>query len=932
MKSHKGHNFLSGVSPEYIDHLNQQFIEDPDSLPMSWRLFFEGIEVGKSSSSISNGRTSNGKTNGAVESENLEHQVALLIKGYRQRGHLAASLDPLNRPKKTDEDPRLDLKLYGLDKVSPDKKFDAAQLIGLPPSPLKTITSHLQETYCKSIGIEYMHISDQRTLDWLEARMEPNKNRTQFSNEDKKQILNDIAEATLFEDFLQKNFTGQKRFSLEGAESLIPAMKQVVRRLGQSKHKEVVLGMAHRGRLNVLVNVMKKPYGDVFSEFFGAQFSEEFEEFESSGDVKYHLGYSTDVNVDGQPVHISMAFNPSHLEAIGPVVEGMTKAKQFDNFNSDPRAIAPLLIHGDAAVIGQGVVTETLNLSGIDGYDTGGTIHIVINNQVGFTTFPEESRTSSYCTDFAKAIQAPVIHVNGEDVEAVVHAMSLAIDFRSEFLRDVFVDIYSYRKYGHNEGDEPRFTQPKMYDIISKKKNPLEIYQDQLIKEKQVDSNYCQDLRDQILGKLESAINQIKENPKQFNIESLGKSWQGLKPAKSEQMLETFKAPIDAKLADELIEGLHHIPKEIKPLPKVSRMLEKRLAKIKEEKAVDWAVAEQLAFASLLQEGYNVRLSGQDSKRGTFSHRHIELRDIKTEETFMPIRQFENNSKFYAYNSPLSEYAVLGFDFGYSSSSPKTLTLWEAQFGDFANGAQIMMDQFISSTESKWRRMNGIVLLLPHGYEGQGPEHSSARLERFLQLAGGGNFQVAYPTTAAQFCHILRRQVKRDFRKPLIIMSPKSPLRMPEVSSPLTDITEGHFQNLILSGAPAKTAKRLVFCTGKVYWDLVKKAGESGQEKETAFVRVEQLYPLDLKAIEKIKSEYKAVKDWVWCQEEPKNMGAWGFFCLETAELNLPWRYAGRKRSASPATGNPKRHIEEQEHLVNEALGLTSEKDKETTQ
>lgn len=912
-------DYLQSFPAEEIEKLRQLHAQNPNEVPASWRYFFDGMSLANEAQAIDDSSAKATSTSPAKDrrSSDEESKVVNLIEAFRQRGHLEAKLDPLGRSH-NNETSQLGLSQFGLKNSDKNKKFEAAKNIGLTPSSVEQILAHLKKTYCSSIGVEYMHISDEKTRLWLEKKMEPQANRSQFNPDEKKQFLNDIAEATLFEEFLQKSFTGQKRFSLEGAESLIPALKQIVRKISAYEAKETVIGMAHRGRLNVLVNVMRKPLENIFSEFFGASFSSDFE---GSGDVKYHMGYSAEVDVNGSALHMSLGFNPSHLEAIDPVVAGMAKAKQKDKYGDNPSAIVPILIHGDAAVIGQGVVSETLNFSEIDGYCTGGTLHIVINNQIGFTTLPQESRTTLYCTDFAKATQSPILHVNGDDVEAVIHAVTLATEFRQEFHRDVFVDIYSYRKYGHNEGDEPRFTQPQMYSLIGKKKNTYEIYREQLLQQKNLSPSDVDKISNDITEQFEAALKSAKEKPKDFNIDAFKKNWGKLKPANEEDMLAGSSFPLKKKSFDQIVEALHSVPDSIKPLPKFKRMLDTRLKKIKENDTIDWAVAEQLAYGSLIQEGYNVRLSGQDCKRGTFSHRHYEFFDSQGNGSHIPLKKFETeNSSIDVYNSPLSEYAVLGFDYGYASSSPNTLTIWEAQFGDFANGAQIMIDQFIASSESKWRRMNGIVMLLPHGYEGQGPEHSSARLERFLQLAGQGNMQVCYPTTPAQFFHLLRRQVMRDFRKPLIVMSPKSPLRMPEVVSSQKEICSGQFENLLISGAPPKEAKKLIFCTGKVYWDLVKAAKDKKAEKETALVRIEQIYPLDFKKIEKIQKDYKNVNDWVWCQEEPKNMGAWPFFRLQTLDMNLPLRYAGRTTSASPATGSPKSHTQELESFLNTAF------------
>ncbi|MDZ4661571.1 MAG: 2-oxoglutarate dehydrogenase E1 component [Pseudomonadota bacterium] len=920
-------SYLSFVSPEYLENLRSTYFQNPESLPLTWRLFFDGVEVGEQlaheyleglGTTNGNGKGGNGhfSETGVAAGIDTELRILNLIEAYRQRGHLAAHLNPLSEfppifPK------HLELGKFGLERISSSEKYQAAKIIGLPPSTLPDIVQRLREIYCRDIGVEYKHISDDGLVSWLENKMEPTGNRTLFKVEENKVVLEDLIHATLFESFLQKSFTGQKRFSLEGGESIIPAMKRIVRIAAAEGAKEVIFGMAHRGRLNVLANVLKKSPEEIFSEFEGAPFATDFG---GSGDVKYHLGYSNNADVNGSQIHFSLCFNPSHLEAIGPVLLGVARAK-LDHLYPKSEQVLPILIHGDAAVIAQGVVTESLNMANLEGYATGGTIHLVINNQIGFTTSPEDARSTAYCTDFAKAVQAPVFHVNGDSVESVMHVVSIAAEFRSKFKRDVFVDIYCYRKYGHNEGDEPRFTQPVMYAQIGKQKSTLDKFSEILVRRNEFSREYIEERKKAYNDELEQKLESVKQDKKPQNINTMKSRWSKYRVAKPGEMCEFLDTSIKATDFEKIIETIHEIPKDIEPLPKFKKMLEGRLEKFKQDGLLDWAMAEQLAMGSLLLEGYTVRFTGQDVRRGTFSHRHAEITDSRNSKKIIPLKKLESNGSHLAiYNSPLSEYAVMGFEYGYSLAEPNALTIWEAQFGDFGNGAQIIIDQFISSSESKWRRMSGLVLLLPHGYEGQGPEHSSARLERFLQLAGDDNFYVCYPTTSSQMFHLLRRQVIRPFRKPLIVMTPKSPLRMPEVMTPKSDFLKGGFKTILKDESHPSNTTRVFFCSGKVFWDLQKRMHEKGLQGKVTIVRLEQLYPLDQKGFLELKDKYKNVKEWVWVQEEPKNMGAWSYFKLATDDLGFNFKYVGRKSSASVATGSSNSHKKELEQLLEEAF------------
>lgn len=903
--------FLQSLSPEYLDYLEGKYYEDPDSLSPDLQLFFDALDLAREE--MRAGGYAMADDSWQVVDELRVHE---LIEAYRQRGHLKAKIDPLSLYTSPIA-AHLDLKDFGLHDVDPQRQFQVAKELGLPPSNIKTIVEHLEATYCRYVGVEFHYIRDEGIRSWIRERIEKNKNQPLFSPEEKLEILRHVYRASLFENFLQTNYTGQKRFSLEGGEALIPALKAGIEVCGDLGAKEVVLGMAHRGRLNVLVNVLEKPYQEVFKEFEGVELPDHFE---VSGDVKYHNGFSQDIRTkSGVAMHLSLAANPSHLEWVNPVVEGMARAKQDTKHQEDRNSVVPFLIHGDAAVIGQGVVAETLNLAQLSAYKTGGTVHIVINNQIGFTTGPEDARSSLYCTDFAKSFQLPIFHVNGDQIEDVVNAIRLASEFRMKFNRDVFVDIWCYRKYGHNEGDEPRFTQPKMYELIEKHRSPLEIYTQKLTDDHSVEQaavdQFALGFKDDLSKKKEL----VKSGSRKVEVDMFRGQWIGLETANREKVLSLVNAPVDPKHFDQVIRAIHEIPSNRKAVSKFQKMIEARLKRVQEKDELDWACGELMAFGSLLLEGKSVRLTGQDVVRGTFSQRHAAMRDTETGDRHFFLDSLRSaGSKILIHDSPLSEAAVMGFEYGYSSSQPHTLVIWEAQFGDFANGAQIIIDQFIASAEAKWYRMNGLVLMLPHGYEGQGPEHSSARLERFLQLCAQDNLQVAYPTTPAQHCHLLRRQLHRKFRKPLVIMTPKSPLRMPEVVSKKADFTDSGFQHLLIDHSPK--AERVLLCSGKVYWDLLKEAKERKILERVALVRVEQLYPLDKPALRKLFEQYKAISDWRWVQEEPKNMGAWMHMKLNFIDLGIPLSYVGRSPAASPATGSYLKHEREQRQLIEDSL------------
>jgi len=908
--------FLDQISPDYLESLEFQYQNDPDSLSNDWAFFFEAFRLGQGEKIIERVEA---QVSAATQDSTVidELRVLEMISMYRLVAHLVADIDPLGMRKPPFE-VNLDLKTFKLDGIDKNRLFQAALELGLPPSTIDQVVKHLKSTYLERVAVEFVYIRDPEISGWLKKRIDQFENATPFSNDQKKEILKHLACANHFENFLQLNYTGQKRFSIEGGECLIPAMKRVIELSSDLGAEEVMIGMAHRGRLNVLVNVLQRPSEELFKEFEGAELPEFVE---ATGDVKYHQGFSNDIQLpNGKKIHLSLAPNPSHLEFVNPVVEGMVRAKLEDRYKNDESKIVPMIIHGDAAVIGQGIVPETLNLSLLKGYRTGGTIHIVINNQIGFTTSPTDARSTYYCTDHAKSIQCPVFHVNGNDPEAVVHAIEIATEYRMKFRKDVFVDIVCYRKYGHNEGDEPRFTQPQMYEIIGKQKNPFQLYRDKCIEAKVCDAETADGYISEIDGILKERRSKIQNAKRILQADSLKGQWQGFKCPNSEDMIAKVDTSIASETMDLIIDKIHEFPKEMKIMPKFRKMFDARRQKIDGEDEIDWAVGEALGFGSVILDGYNLRLSGQDSTRGTFSHRHAAFTDTDTLQKHYPLQNLKEGQKtFQVFDSPLSEAGVLGFDYGYSLSSPQTLVIWEAQFGDFANGAQVIIDQFISSGETKWYRMSGIVLLLPHGYEGQGPEHSSARLERFIQLCSQNNMQVCYPTTPAQICHLLRRQMNRPFRKPLIVMTPKSLLRHPMAISRKSDFTKGSFYTILED--KCKSPERVILCSGKVYYDLKKKALESNVDDKILLVRVEQLYPLDQPQLQALRQKWDKLP-WVWCQEEPKNMGAWFHMKLKFIEWNWNLDYVGRPPSASPATGSHLQHMRELEKLLIDALGL----------
>ena len=888
-----------------IEALFQQYIKDPNAVDASWRDFFKGFEFAQ---------TSYSDKGSAVIPENVskEFKVINLINGYRQRGHLFTKTNPVRDRRQYS--PTLDVENFGLAKTDMETVFQAGSEIGIGAAKLKDIIAHLEQTYCGSIGVEYLFVRDPKVVKWLQDRMEKSKNTPSFSNAEKKTILNKLTQAVVFENYLATKFVGQKRFSLEGGEALIPAMNTLMEHGAELGIQDYVIGMPHRGRLNVLTNIMNKTYKDVFTEFEGRPSEDSL----FDGDVKYHMGYSSDqISDTGKKIHVSLTPNPSHLETVNPVVEGIARAKIDNLYKGDNNKVCPILMHGDAAMAGQGIMYEVVQMSQLDGYKTGGTVHFVVNNQIGFTTNYMDGRSSTYCTDVAKVVLSPVFHVNGDDIEAVCFVAQLAMDFRQTFHRDVFVDILCYRKYGHNEGDEPRFTQPLLYKIIASHPNPKDIYVKKLTDENSPLVAEAKAIESAFKAELDSNLDEAKKTEKAKVTSFLEGNWQGIKMATDKDFDKSPDTAVSEMLFLDLAKRTTELPKEKKFFNKIQKVFDDRKAMIAGDN-YDWAMGELLAYASLMSEGNHVRFSGQDVERGTFSHRHAVVKLEDSEEEYVPLNSLGTKGELRIYNSLLSEYGVLGFEYGYAFASPNILTIWEAQFGDFFNGAQIIIDQYLVAAEYKWRRMNGLVLLLPHGYEGQGPEHSSARMERFLQLCAENNLQIINATTPAQQFHALRRQLKRDFRKPLICFTPKKLLRYPSCVSKLKDFTAGRFQEVIDdSTADAKNVKRVAFCTGKVYYDLIERREKEGAN-DIAFVRIEQLYPFPHKQVDTILKKYNKAKDYLWVQEESENAGAWRHIEHTMKGTNLT--YIGRDEMAAPATGFSKRHAAELEEILSKVF------------
>ncbi|WP_066223472.1 2-oxoglutarate dehydrogenase E1 component [Formosa haliotis] len=895
------YSFLNTAHTAYFAELYDQYLQNPDSVEASWRAFFQGYDFGSENSEVDAEQMENFSCDHVSENLTKEFQVVQLIDGYRTRGHLFTKTNPV-RDRRT-YTPTLAIENFGLSKNDLDTVFSAGEILGIGSQTLREIIIHLEKIYCSSIGIEYMYIRNPERRTWIQNKLNDNDNQPNFDIEHKKYILKKLNEAVSFESFLHTKYVGQKRFSLEGGESLIPALDAIIEKAADYGVKEFVMGMAHRGRLSTLTNIFGKSAKDIFSEFDGKDYAEEI----FDGDVKYHLGWTSNrETVTGKKINLNIAPNPSHLETVGAVVEGIVRAKQDDKYAEDPSQVLPIVVHGDAAIAGQGLVYEIVQMALLDGYKTNGTIHIVVNNQIGFTTNYLDARSSTYCTDVGKVTLSPVLHVNADDVEAVVHAVLFALDFRMQFQRDVFIDLLGYRKYGHNEGDEPRFTQPKLYKAIAKHKNPRDIYAEKLLKEGVIDKDYVSELEAAYKATLEEELVDSRKEEKTVITPFMQDEWQDFVRVTEQDMMEPVDTTFPKEKLAEIADVVSTLPADKKFIRKIERLVQSRKTMFDENK-LDWAMAEHLAYGTLLEEGFDVRMSGQDVERGTFSHRHAVIKVEDSEEEVVLLNNLKNApGKFFIFNSLLSEYGVVGFDYGYAMASPKTLTIWEAQFGDFSNGAQIMLDQYISAAEDKWKLQNGLVMLLPHGYEGQGAEHSSARMERYLQLCAKDNMFVADCTTPANIYHLLRKQMKSNFRKPLIVFTPKSLLRHPKVVSTVDEFANGSFQMVIDDEtAQVDKVKSLVFVTGKFYYDLLEEKEEQGRD-DVALVRIEQLFPLPATAIRDAIAKYSNAEEVVWAQEEPRNMGAYAHMLMHLDEAKT-FRFASRRPYGAPAAGSSTR-------------------------
>jgi len=900
-------SYVNNIDLQQLEELYNNYTIDPETVDYGWRKFFEGFDF--SNTSFKSKKQSN------LDFAD-EFKVINLINAYRERGHYFTKTNPVRTRRQYS--PTLDIENFGLSKNDLEKEFQAGSEIGIGKAKLKDIVTHLQTTYCRSMGVEFHYIRHKEIYEWLRARMETTKNIPDYTDRDKKIILNKLTEAVLFEKFIHKKFPGQKRFSLEGAESLIPALASLIYKGSVMGVEEFVIGMPHRGRLNVLANILHKSYTEIFSEFEGKEYDDEA----LLGDVKYHLGYTSKFKTQkGKLVKLTLAPNPSHLEAVNPVVEGIVRARIDHDYNGDSSKITPILIHGDASIAGQGIIYEVLQMSELKGYKTGGTIHLVVNNQIGFTTNFIDARSSTYCTDIAKIVQSPIFHVNGDDVEEVIYAIQFAMEFRQKFKKDVFIDLLCYRKYGHNEGDEPRYTQPILYKLIEAHPNPRDIYVDKLRAENNLQANEAKAIEKEFTDHLEQDLIDSKQIDKAHITSFLENEWKDIFKAKPNDFDSSPDTSISLDILNNIADKITTLPNDKKFFSKIIKLMTDRKAMMEGEGNVDWGMAELLAYGSLLNEGALVRLSGQDVERGTFSHRHAVMTIEDSDEKYVTLNNINSSQgKFEIYNSLLSEYGVLGFEYGYAMASPNSLTIWEAQFGDFFNGAQIIIDQFISSAEDKWRVMNHLVMLLPHGYEGQGPEHSSARMERFLILCAENNIQIANCTTPANFFHILRRQLHRKFRKPLVVFTPKSLLRHPSCVSKLSEFTVGKFMEVIDDTVSLpSTIDKVLFCTGKIYYNLIEEKEKLNSEN-IAVVRVEQLYPFPQKQLFDIRAKYFNAKHWLWVQEEPENMGAWGFMRRMTKDIPLKL-CAARPASGSPATGSSKLHKLQQQRILDKAFG-----------
>ncbi|PKQ44717.1 2-oxoglutarate dehydrogenase E1 component [Confluentibacter flavum] len=908
-------SFLNAAHTAYFADLYDQYLQNPDSVEPSWRAFFQGYDFGSESYGLS-GEIIEGVSTQIPEKIEKEFKVVKLIDGYRMRGHLFTKTNPVRE--RRSYEPSLAIENFGLSANDLDTTFNAGEILGIGTKTLRQIITHLERIYCSSIGIEYMYLRNPDVIKWWQDKLNLNDNQPNFSEEKKKYILSKLNQAVTFENFLQTKYVGQKRFSLEGGESLIPAISNTLfYAVEKYQVKECVLGMAHRGRLSTLINIFRKPAHELFSEFDGKDFEDE----NIDGDVKYHLGLTLEKTYqNGKKIRMNLVPNPSHLETVASVAEGITRAKIDSDYDGDNSKILPIIVHGDAAIAGQGIVYEVAQMSQLNGYKTGGTIHIVVNNQIGFTTNYLDARSSTYCTDIAKVTLSPVLHVNSDDAEAVVHAVELALDYRMRYKKDVYIDLLGYRKYGHNEGDEPRFTQPKLYKAIAKHPDPFTVYSSKLIAENTIDKAYAQAINEEFKNTLETEYTKAKELDASKVREFMQERWNGFTRSGLETMLEGEDTTYSLDKLKNIAKLVSTVPEGVKFVRKAERILEGRANMVFETDTLDWGMGETLAYGSLLEEGFNVRISGQDVERGTFSHRHAILRDEVSEERINLLNTNpQSKGKMDIFNSLLSEYAVLGFDYGYAMANPNTLTIWEAQFGDFSNGAQIIFDQYLSAAEDKWKAQNGIVVLLPHGYEGQGSEHSSARIERYLQLCANDNMFVADCTTPANIYHLLRRQMKRNYRKPLIVFTPKSLLRLPKAVSSISELANGRFQEIIDDVIEPKNVKKLVFCTGKFYYDLEAQR-EKLERDDVALVRIEQLFPLHLEKIQNVINKYPHVEKYIWAQEEPRNMGAWSYMAERMTLVKL--EVLARPYSSVPAPGSSTRDKRRQQTVINAVFDI----------
>ncbi|WP_256444467.1 2-oxoglutarate dehydrogenase E1 component [Tenacibaculum finnmarkense] len=903
-------SFLNAAHTGFISDLYEQYQKNPDTVEPSWRSFFQGYDLANEDYSLTDEEVSVE----VPDEVRKEFLVIDLINGYRTRGHLFTKTNPVRDRRKYT--PSLDIETFGLNKTDLATVFNAGDILGIGSTTLTEIIKHLKAIFCESIGVEYMYLRNPDELNWWQTRLNKNDNQSNYDVEAKKYILTKLNQASTFESFLQTKYVGQKRFSVEGGETLIPGVSVALRDAAEKYGvEECVLGMAHRGRLNTLVNIFKKPVRDLFSEFEG----KDFEDQDIDGDVKYHLGLTlSKAYKGGQKMKMNLVPNPSHLETVAAVAEGIVRAKVDLDYKGDNSKILPIIVHGDAAIAGQGIVYEMAQMMTLNGYKTGGTIHVVVNNQVGFTTNYLDARSSTYCTDVAKVTLSPVLHVNADDAEAVCHAMEMAVEYRMKFKKDIYIDLLGYRKYGHNEGDEPRFTQPDLYKAISKHKNAKEIYAEKLISEGSISADYVKEITDEFKAHLEVEFTESKKKTTSKIQEFMPEVWDGFVRKQLQDMLQSTDTTYSVEALKDIAEVISTTPQGHKFVRKAERILQGRKKMVFEENLLDWGTAENLAYGTLLEEGFNIRISGEDVERGTFSHRHAIMRDEQTLERVNLLNtNTKNKGEMTIYNSHLSEYGVLGFDYGYAMAAPNTLTIWEAQFGDFANGAQIVFDQYVCSAESKWKLQNGLVMLLPHGYEGQGPEHSSGRMERFLQSSATDNWTIANCSTPANMYHILRRQMKREFRKPLVVFTPKSLLRLPKAVNTIEDLAHGSFQEVIDDTIDTSKVKKMVFCTGKFYYDLLAEREQLARE-DVALVRIEQLFPLHNEQIKTIMDKYPNVERYVWAQEEPKNMGSWSYM-LERFEL-ARLECASRGYHSAPAAGSSARYKRRHQEVLDKVF------------